>query len=113
MAWDTDKLPLEYLKQRIKYYKKKKSTVKNLHKSEHMVERYGGEERFKEIVKERLEEIDGISELFKESVIILETVDRESLRHLVDVVWQYVNEDESVPSTHTADKLIDKALNIK
>ena len=37
-------------------------------------------------------------------------VTREQLRHLVDVVWQYIWEDESVPSTATADELIDKAL---
>lgn len=38
---------------------------------------------------------------------------RKELRHLIDVVWGYIYEDESVPATSTADELIDKALNLK
>lgn len=110
MAWLTDKQPLDYLKQRVKYYKKKKSTVKNLHKSGTIVERYGGEEKFKKLVEERLEEIDIMSDQFKEAVLILEIVDRDFLRHLVDVVWGYAYEDDSVPSTYLADQLIDKSM---
>ena len=33
---------------------------------------------------------------------------RKKLRELIDVVWNYVYEDTSVPSTSTADMLIDK-----
>ena len=110
MSWETDKLPLDYLKQRVKYYKKKKSTVKNLHKSGSIVERYGGEEKFQELVKERLEDIDWMSDQYKEAILILETVDRAFLRHLIDVVWSHIYEDKSVPSTHVADQLIDKAM---
>ena len=113
MAWETDKVPLDYLKQRIKYYKKKKSTVKNLRKSGTIVERYGGEEKFQELVKERLKEIDWMTDQYKEAALILENVNRDSLRHLVDVIWGYVYEDESVPSTHIADQLIDKVLKIE
>jgi len=113
MAWETDKPPIDYLKQRIKYYKKKKSTVKNLSKSGSIVERYGGEEKLQELIKERLEELDGMADQFKEAVLILETVNRESLRHLVDVIWGHIYEDESVPSTYVADQLIDKALHIE
>ena len=35
---------------------------------------------------------------------------RKVLRHLVDIVWQHIWEDQSVPSTAVADDLIDKAL---
>ena len=35
---------------------------------------------------------------------------RKALRHLVDVVWQHIWEDQSVPATAVADELIDKAL---
>ena len=35
---------------------------------------------------------------------------RKFLRHLIDVVWMYINESQEVPATSTADKLIDKAM---
>lgn len=37
---------------------------------------------------------------------------RKQLRHLIDLVWNHVHEDESVPSTMLADDLIDKAFEI-
>jgi len=37
---------------------------------------------------------------------------RKQLRHLIDVVWNHVHEDESVPSTLIADELINKAFEI-
>ena len=37
---------------------------------------------------------------------------RKQLRHLIDLVWNHVHEDESVPSTMLADELIDKAFEI-
>ena len=37
---------------------------------------------------------------------------RKQLRHLIDVVWNHVHEDESVPSTLIADDLINKAFNV-
>jgi len=36
--------------------------------------------------------------------------DRKKLRELIDVVWNYVYEDTSVPATSTADMLIDKVF---
>lgn len=36
---------------------------------------------------------------------------RPDLRRLVDHVWQEANEDQSVPSTDWADRMIDAALN--
>lgn len=38
------------------------------------------------------------------------TVYRAMLRHLVDVVWGEANEDQSVPSTPWADRMIDHAI---
>ena len=35
---------------------------------------------------------------------------RKFLRELIDVVWQHIWEDESVPATSTADELINKAI---
>jgi len=35
--------------------------------------------------------------------------DQEFLRHLVDIVWQTAKEDQSVPSTEWADRMIEKA----
>ena len=37
---------------------------------------------------------------------------RKQLRHLIDLVWNHVHEDESVPSTLIADDLINKAFEI-
>ena len=37
---------------------------------------------------------------------------RKQLRHLIDLVWNHVHEDESVPSTLIADDLINKAFNV-
>ena len=37
---------------------------------------------------------------------------RKQLRHLIDLVWNHVHEDESVPATQVADNLIDKAFDI-
>jgi len=34
---------------------------------------------------------------------------RRFLRHLIDVVWNYVTESTEVPATSTADNLIDEA----
>jgi hypothetical protein len=41
---------------------------------------------------------------------MIKTDDRKFLRHLIDVVWGHVYEDESVPATAVADELIDKAV---
>lgn len=35
---------------------------------------------------------------------------RKQLRHVVDIVWNYMTESEEVPSTPLADKLIDDAI---
>lgn len=41
------------------------------------------------------------------------TTERQTLRDLVDNVWQYVKESEEVPSTIVADELIDKVLKLQ
>lgn len=37
-------------------------------------------------------------------------VSREELRRLIDIVWNEATESTAVPSTESADRLIDKAL---
>jgi hypothetical protein len=66
--------------------------------------------------KEMGEEGDGITELdfFNGGVFIhnqQEKLNDKFLLHLVDVVWQTANEDESVPSTIWAMKMIEHAKN--
>jgi len=46
-----------------------------------------------------------------ETLLNIDQTERKRLRELVDAVWSHVNEDESVPSTSTADKLIYKVFN--
>ena len=41
---------------------------------------------------------------------MINTDNKEFLRHLIDVVWNHVHEDESVPATAVADDLIEKAI---
>lgn len=41
MAWNTDQSPLNYLKRRIKYYKKKRSSIKNCAKNKAVIAQYG------------------------------------------------------------------------
>lgn len=74
MAWKTDKLPIDYLKQRIKYYKKKKSTVINLKKDEFMIARHGGEENLQKLIDGRVKEIDEITKEFEDAVTQLEKI---------------------------------------
>ncbi len=40
----------------------------------------------------------------------MKAIDRKLLFHLVDVVWSEAHEDESVPSTEWARKMIQKAI---
>ncbi len=43
MGWDSDKEPIPYLKQRVKYYKKKMGTIKKLKNDPHLLQKYGEE----------------------------------------------------------------------
>lgn len=43
MAWRVDKDPIEYLEQRVRYYKKKEREFKNHLKDEDMLRRFGKE----------------------------------------------------------------------
>ena len=40
----------------------------------------------------------------------MKAIDRKLLFHLVDIVWGVVHEDNSVPSTNWARKMIQKAI---
>lgn len=58
MGWETDLPPINYLKRRIIYYKKKRGAVKNMIKDEWMVNRYGGIEEFQKLIDTRILNIE-------------------------------------------------------
>lgn len=57
-------------------------------------------------------DLNGSAHFFtpKQIADLYKVLNRKQLRHLIDVVWNHVYEDESVPSTLVADSLINKAL---
>jgi len=80
MAWETDKPPIDYLKQRIKYYKKKRGVVRRLIKDPFAITRYGGEEKLQELIDSRLEEIDTLMGMYEDAVLNLETIEEVEAR---------------------------------
>jgi len=68
MAWDVDKNPIEYLEQRVKYYKKKKRDFKNFLKDEKMIERFG-----KERIEDGMEQVELRILEFEYAVLVLKT----------------------------------------
>jgi len=69
MAWDVDKNPIEYLEQRVKYYKKKKRDFKNFLKDEKMIERFG-----KERIEDGMEQVELRILEFEYAVLVLKTI---------------------------------------
>jgi len=69
MAWDVDKNPIEYLEQRVKYYKKKKRDFKNFLKDEKMLERFG-----KERIEDGMEQVELRILEFEYAVLVLKTI---------------------------------------
>lgn len=75
MSWSTDKSPIEYLRQRIRYYEKKRSMVKNFIKKPEMVKRYGDELPY--IIARRLLSIASYIEQYKRAVRNLQDIESE------------------------------------
>lgn len=57
MSYPTDHNPIEYLKRRIIYYKKKRGMIRNIHKDKFFVQQYGLK-KLKSIQKEGLASIE-------------------------------------------------------
>ena len=71
MAWDYDQPPLEYLRRRFLYYKRKWGHLSNLDMSESLWMRYG--KSLPEIIERRLIQIEEKMEEFERAIKILET----------------------------------------
>ena len=75
MSWNADKEPIPYLKQRVRYYKKKMGSIRKLENDQHLILKYG---------EEILGDMVGIAELrakeqylnFSRAVEILENNER-------------------------------------
>lgn len=74
MSWNTDKEPIDYLRQRIKYYKNKMSKVEILIKDPYMLEKYG-EEELRYIIARRMLTIQSYMAMYKKAVKDLETIE--------------------------------------
>jgi hypothetical protein len=75
MSWQTDREPIDYLRQRIKYYKKKQSMVKNLVKNPVMIQKYG-EEELQSFIARRLLTLQSFMDMFKKAVKDLEEIEK-------------------------------------
>jgi hypothetical protein len=73
MSWNTDKEPIEYLRQRIKYYKGKVSKAKNWIKNPIMVEKYGEELPY--MIGRSILRNESYIAMFKKAVRDLETIE--------------------------------------
>jgi len=71
MEWETDQRPIDYLKRRIIYYKKKRATVKNLATNAHLLNRYTAEQ-LKGLVGGKVLFIDKMIKQFEKAVKKLE-----------------------------------------
>ena len=74
MSWNTDKEPIEYLRQRVRYYEKKRLKILKLDKNPHMIEKYG-EEMLRTIIARRLLQISFFITKFKQAVSDLEIIE--------------------------------------
>jgi len=73
MSWDTDKEPIDYLRQRVKYYKRKISNAKNWHKNPIMVQKYG--DLLPQMIFRCVLKNESYLAMFKKAVKDLETID--------------------------------------
>jgi len=69
MAWNVDKNPIEYLEQRVRYYKKKRKEFKNFLKDEKMLERFG-----KERIEGGMEQVELRISEFEYAVLVLKAI---------------------------------------
>ena len=71
MGWNSDKEPIPYLKQRVKYYKKQMGTYKKLQNDPHLLQKYG-EEMLGDMVEMGIQRTNDQIKNFSEAVLILE-----------------------------------------
>ena len=76
MAWDSDKEPIPYLKQRVKYYKKKRGTIKKLKNDPHLLQKYG-EEMLGDMIEMSAQRTEDQIQNFTRAVEILESDERK------------------------------------
>lgn len=72
MAWKVDKNPIEYLEQRVRYYKKKRKLFEKFLKDEDMLQRYSVEQ-----ISEAIGQVDVRIYEFEYAVTILKAIDRD------------------------------------
>ena len=71
MGWNSDKEPIPYLHQRVKYYKKQMGTIKKLTNDPHLLQKYG-EETLGDMVEAAIQRTNDQIKNFSEAVLILE-----------------------------------------
>lgn len=80
MSWNTDKEPIDYLRQRIKYYRGKMSNAKNWTKNPIMVEKYGDQLSY--IIARSIIRNKSFIEMFEKAVKDLERINKCSGRQI-------------------------------
>ena len=73
MSWNTDKEPIDYLRQRVKYYKGKISKAKNWAKNPIMVEKYGDQLQY--VITRSILKNTSYKDMFEKAVKDLETIE--------------------------------------
>jgi hypothetical protein len=74
MSWQYDKEPIDYLRQRIKYYQKKIPKAKNWINNKILKEKYG-EEELRYIIARKLLSAESYIAMYKKAVKDLEAVE--------------------------------------
>lgn len=69
--WQTDQPVIGYLTRRIKYYKKKRGSIKAIINDPFFIERYGGKKAVKQIVAERVSEYEARITEYETAISIL------------------------------------------
>lgn len=54
MGWETDQPPINYLKRRVIYYKKKLGSFRTLRENKEYYPQYGGKKEFQRLVDKRI-----------------------------------------------------------
>jgi hypothetical protein len=74
MSWQYDKEPIDYLRQRVKYYRKRISKIKNWIHNKILIEKYG-EEQLRYMMARGLLSNASYLDMFKKAVKDLETIE--------------------------------------
>lgn len=77
MGWETDQPPINYLKRRVVYYKKKRGSMNGMRNDTTLFEAYGGEKKFQKIVDRR---IFWIEQRIKEFEVAIKTLENAAKR---------------------------------